>query len=147
MPGKVNPVIPEAVAMVGAQVIGNDATITIAGQSGNFQLNVMLPVVTYNLLQSIELLANASRLLTQKAIQGFTVRDENLRKALALNPILVTALNPVIGYLKAAEIAKKAYASKRPILDVAEEMTDIPRAKLEQLLNPRALTEGGIQPG
>ncbi|MEY2696245.1 MAG: hypothetical protein RL333_383, partial [Pseudomonadota bacterium] len=116
-------------------------------QSGNFQLNVMLPVVTYNLLQSIELLANASRLLTQKAIQGFTVRDENLRKALALNPILVTALNPVIGYLKAAEIAKKAYASKRPILDVAEEMTDIPRAKLEQLLDPGALTEGGIQPG
>jgi len=147
MPGKVNPVIPEAVAMVGAQVIGNDATITIAGQSGNFQLNVMLPVVTYNLLQSIELLANASRLLTQKAIQGFKVRDENLRKALAMNPILVTALNPVIGYLKAAEIAKKAYASKRPILDVAEEMTDIPRAKLEQLLDPRALTEGGIQPG
>jgi len=147
MPGKVNPVIPEAVAMVGAQVIGNDTTITIAGQSGNFQLNVMLPVVTYNLLQSIELLANAARLLTQKAIQGFTVREENLQKALALNPILVTALNPVIGYLKAAEIAKKAYASKRPILDVADEMTDIPRATLEKLLDPRALTEGGIQPG
>lgn len=147
MPGKVNPVIPEAVAMVGAQVIGNDTTITIAGQSGNFQLNVMLPVVTYNLLQSIELLTNAARLLTQKAIQGFTVREENLQKALALNPILVTALNPVIGYLKAAEIAKKAYASKRPILDVAEEMTDIPRATLEKLLDPRALTEGGIQPG
>jgi fumarate hydratase, class II len=147
MPGKVNPVIPEAVAMVGAQVIGNDATITIAGQSGNFQLNVMLPVVTYNLLQSIELIANVSRLLAQKAIEGFKVRDENLRKALALNPILVTALNPVIGYLKAAEIAKKAYATQRPILDVAEEMTDIPRAKLEQLLDPRALTEGGIQPG
>lgn len=147
MPGKVNPVIPEAVAMVGAQVIGNDATITIAGQSGNFQLNVMLPVVTYNLLQSIELIANVSRLLAQKAIEGFKVRDENLRKALALNPILVTALNPVIGYLKAAEIAKKAYATQRPILDVAEEMTDIPRAKLEQLLDPKALTEGGIQPG
>ena len=147
MPGKVNPVIPEAVAMVGAQVIGNDAAITIAGQSGNFQLNVMLPVVTYNLLQSIELIANVSRLLAQKAIEGFKVRDENLRKALALNPILVTALNPVIGYLKAAEIAKKAYATQRPILDVAEEMTDIPRAKLEQLLDPRALTEGGIQPG
>ena len=147
MPGKVNPVIPEAAAMVGAQVIGNDATITIAAQSGNFQLNVMLPVVAYNLLQSIELIANVSRLLAQRAIDGFKVRDDNLRKALALNPILVTALNPVIGYLKAAEIAKKAYATQRPILDVAEEMTDIPRARLEQLLDPRALTAGGIEPG
>jgi fumarate hydratase, class II len=145
MPGKVNPVIPEAVAMVGAQVIGNDAAITIAGQSGNFQLNVMLPVVAYNLLQSIELLANVSGLLAQKAIKGFTVCDDNLQQALALNPILVTALNPVIGYLKAAEIAKKAYASKRPILDVAEEMTGMPRAQLELLLDPKALTEGGIQ--
>lgn len=145
MPGKVNPVIPEAVAMVGAQVIGNDAAITIAGQSGNFQLNVMLPIVAYNLLQSIELLANVSRLLAQKAIKDFTVRDDNLQQALALNPILVTALNPVIGYLKAAEIAKKAYASKRPILDVAEEMTGMPRAQLELLLDPKALTEGGIQ--
>ncbi len=144
MPGKVNPVIPEAVCMVAAQVIGNDTTITVAGQSGVFQLNVMLPVIAYNLLQSIELLANAARLLAEKAIAGFVVREDNLQKALAMNPILVTALNPVIGYLKAAAIAKKAYQSRRPIIEVAAEMTDIPRPELENLLDPRALTAGGI---
>lgn len=125
MPGKVNPVIPEAAAMVAAQVIGNDTTITIAGQSGNFQLNVMLPVIAYNLLQSMELLASATTLLADKAIATFTVRDDNLQKALAKNPILVTALNPVIGYLKAAEIAKKAYKEQRAIIDVAEEETTL----------------------
>jgi fumarate hydratase class II len=144
MPGKVNPVIPEAMCMVAAQVIGNDATITVAGQSGSFQLNVMLPVIAYNLLQSIELLANAARLLADKAIAGFVAREDNLNKALALNPILVTALNPVIGYLKAAEIAKAAYKQKRPIIDVAAEMTELPRAELERLLDPAKLTEGGI---
>ena len=144
MPGKVNPVIPEAVCMVAAQVIGNDTTITVAGQSGVFQLNVMLPVIAYNLLQSIELLANVARLLAEKAIAGFVVREDNLQKALAMNPILVTALNPVIGYLKAAAIAKKAYQSRRPIIEVAAEMTDIPRPELEKLLDPRALTAGGI---
>jgi fumarate hydratase class II len=145
MPGKVNPVIPEAVCMVAAQVIGNDTTITIAGQSGSFQLNVMLPVIAYNLLQSIELLAKVSRLLADRAIQGFRIRDENLSKTLALNPILVTALNPVIGYLKAAEIAKKSYQQGRPILDVAVEMTEMSRAELERLLDPVRLTSGGIQ--
>lgn len=145
MPGKVNPVIPEAVTMVAAQVIGNDATITIAGQSGAFQLNVMLPVIAYNLLQSIELIANASRLLAQKAIGGFEVQHDNLQGTLSMNPILVTALNPVIGYLKAAEIAKKAYATKRPILDVALEMTDLKREELERLLDPARLTGGGLQ--
>lgn len=146
MPGKVNPVIPEAVAMAAAQVMGNDTTITIAGQSGNFQLNVMLPVIAYNLLSSIDLIANASRLMAQKAILGFKVRTDRLRETLALNPILVTALNPVIGYLKAAEIAKEAYRSQRPILDVAAEMTHISREDLERLLDPAKLTEGGIQP-
>ena len=144
MPGKVNPVIPEAVCMVSAQVIGNDATITIGGQSGSFQLNVMLPVIAYNLLQSIELLSNVTRLLADKAIESFVVRHDNLEKALALNPILVTALNPIIGYLKAAEIAKQAYKQQRPILDVAEEMTELSRAELEKLLDPRHLTSGGI---
>jgi fumarate hydratase, class II len=144
MPGKVNPVIPEAVCMVAAQVIGNDTTITVSGQSGVFQLNVMLPVIAYNLLQSIELLANAARLLAEKAIAGFVVREDNLQKALAMNSILVTALNPVIGYLKGAAIAKKAYQSRRPIIEVAAEMSDIPRPELEKLLDPRALTAGGI---
>ncbi|MDW2276911.1 lyase family protein, partial [Vibrio sp. 1074] len=109
MPGKVNPVIPEAAAMASAQVIGNDATITIAGQSGNFQLNVMLPVIAHNILESIELVANSATALADKAIATFDVRQDNLDIALAKNPILVTALNPVIGYLKAAEVAKKAY--------------------------------------
>jgi len=144
MPGKVNPVIPEAVVMVAAQVIGNDTTITIAGQSGSFQLNVMLPVIAYNILQSIELIANVSKLLADKAIAGFTVRENNLQKTLALNPILVTALNPIIGYVKAAEIAKAAYKQGRPIIEVAAEMTELSRTELEKLLEPRHLTEGGI---
>jgi fumarate hydratase class II len=144
MPGKVNPVIPEAVCMAAAQVIGNDTAITIAGQSGSFQLNVMLPIIAYNLLQSIDLLAQLSRALADKAIAGFTVREDNLRKALSLNPILVTALNPIIGYLKAADIAKAAYQQQRPILDVAVEMTGRQRAELERLLDPAQLTAGGI---
>ena len=145
MPGKVNPVIPEAVAMVCAQVIGNDATIAIGGQSGNFQLNVMLPVVAYNLLQSIELLTSASTCLADKAIAGFTVNTDNINRALARNPILVTALNPVIGYEKGAEVAKKAYQEGRPVKDVAREMTDLTDEELDRLLDPVALTEGGIK--
>ena len=145
MPGKVNPVIPEAVAMVCAQVIGNDATIAIAGQSGNFQLNVMLPVVAHNLLQSIEILANACTSLGDKAIAGFTVNKANLDRALDRNPILVTALNPVIGYEKGAAIAKKAYAEGRPVKEVAREMTDLSDEELDRLLDPAALTQGGIK--
>ncbi|MDH5392759.1 MAG: class II fumarate hydratase [Gammaproteobacteria bacterium] len=144
MPGKVNPVIPEAVAMVCAQVIGNDATITVAGQSGNFQLNVMLPVIAYNLLQSIDILANASSVLASKAIQGFTVNEANIKSALEKNPILVTALNPVIGYELGATIAKTAYAEDRAVIDVAEEMTGLSRSELEKILNPMQLTKGGI---
>ncbi|MBF8660198.1 class II fumarate hydratase [Pseudomonas putida] len=144
MPGKVNPVIPEATAMVAAQVIGNDATIAVAGQSGNFELNVMLPVIARNLLESIELMANASRLLADKAIATFKVNEHKLNEALARNPILVTALNPIIGYLKAAEIAKAAYAQGRPIIDVALEHTDLSRDRLQALLNPEKLTAGGI---
>jgi len=139
MPGKVNPVIPEATAMVCAQVIGNDVTITIAGQSGNFQLNVMLPLLAFNLLQSIEILSNASRLLADKAIAGFTINEENINAALAKNPILVTALNTVIGYELGAKIAKTAYAEGRAVIDVAEEMSDLSRKELEKLLDPKKL--------
>ncbi|NCO37306.1 MAG: aspartate ammonia-lyase [Armatimonadetes bacterium CG_4_10_14_3_um_filter_66_18] len=145
MPGKVNPVIPEAVAMVAAQVIGNDVTITIAGQSGSFELNVMLPVLAHNLLQSIELLANAARVLADKAICGLAVNEERVNSLVGRNPILVTALNPVIGYDRAAQIAKRAYAEDRPIREVAREMTDLSDAELDRLLDPRALTE--TQPG
>jgi len=144
MPGKVNPVIPEAVAMASAQVIGNDATITVAGQSGNFQLNVMLPVIAHNLLESIHLLTNSCLSLADKAIEPFKVRQDNIDRTLAKNPILITALNPVIGYLKAAEIAKKAYKSGRDVIDVAEEETNMSRSELEKYLDPQTLTNGGI---
>jgi fumarate hydratase class II len=147
MPGKVNPVIPEAIAMVAAQVIGQDVTITIAGQSGNFQLNVMLPVIAYNLLESIRLLANSARTLGDRAIAGFTVNRARLSEALDRNPILVTALNPVIGYEKGAAIAKQAYAEGLPIREVAERSTQLPRAQLDALLDPLELTRGGIKGG
>ena len=147
MPGKVNPVTPEATTMVCAQVIGNDATITIAGQSGNFQLNVMLPVIAYNLLQSIQLLANVSRALADSAIAGFTVRKDRIAAALDRNPILVTALNPVIGYEKGAATAKQAYKQGRPILEVAKETTGLKEAELKRYLDPMTLTRGGIQAG
>lgn len=140
MPGKVNPVIPEAAAMACAQVIGNDATITIAGQSGNFQLNTMLPVIAYNLLQSIGLLAGAARALDEKALAGFTVNVARLRESLQRNPVLVTALNRIIGYERGAEIARRAMAEGRPVLDVAVELTNLDRAELERLLDPTGLT-------
>ena len=143
MPGKVNPVIPEATAMVCAQVIGNDTAVTVAGQSGNFELNVMLPLIAKNLTENINLLANASNLIADKAIKSFEVNEENLAKSLAKNPILVTALNPVIGYLKAAEIAKIAYKEQRDIIDVAAEHTDLSINELKTILDPKRLTEGG----
>jgi fumarate hydratase class II len=145
MPGKVNPVIPEATAMVAAEVIGNDASITVAGQSGNFQLNVMLPLVGYKLLESIRLLANVTRVLADTAIAGFVVNEARLQEALQRNPILVTALNPVIGYEKGAAIAKKAYAEGLPILEVAAKNTDLSREQLKALLDPAELTRGGIK--
>ena len=145
MPGKVNPVIPESVCMVCAQVIGNDLTITVGGQAGNFQLNVMLPVIAYNLSQSIEILANVAMLLADKAIAGFTINQDKMREALDKNPILVTALNAVIGYEKGAEIAKKAYAQGRPVKEVAKEMTKLSDAELDRLLDPKDLTRGGIK--
>ena len=144
MPGKVNPVIPEAAAMVCAQVIGNDLTITIAGQSGNFQLNVMLPVVAHNLLESARLLGNAARLLADKAVAGFTVNDARVAELVDKNPILVTALNSIIGYEKGAAIAKKAYAENRTLKEVALEMTELSAAELDRLLDPRKMTEGGV---
>ncbi|MBE0404803.1 class II fumarate hydratase [Halomonas citrativorans] len=144
MPGKVNPVIPESAAQASAQVIGLDAAITVAGQSGNFQLNVMLPLVATNLLTAITLMSNTSRLLADRAIATFKVREDNLQGPLARNPILVTALNSVIGYNAAAAVAKKAYQAGRPIIDVAEEETDLDRKTLERLLDPTVLTQGGV---
>ena len=145
MPGKVNPVIPEAVTMVCADVIGNDVSITVAAQAGNYQLNVMLPVIAYNLLKSINLLSGACDALSKKAIKTFKVNKKNMESSLAKNPILVTALNPIIGYKKAAEIAKKAYKENRPIIDVAAEETNLSVARLKKLLDPAKLAKGGIQ--
>ncbi len=140
MPGKVNPVIEESLTMVSAQVIGNDATITVAGQSGNFELNVMLPVVAHNLLQSIEILANAARNFADRSVSGLEARREVISQMVGKNPILVTALNPLIGYDKAAKIAKKAFAENRSVMDVAREMTDLSDEELEKALDPINMT-------
>ena len=147
MPGKVNPVIPEALCMVCAQVIGHHAAITVAGASGNFQLNVMLPLIVHDLLDSIGLLSSTMRLLADKTIAGLQVRTARVREALDRNPILVTALNPVIGYEAAAKIAKRAYAENRPVLDVAVEDSGLPEKTLRRLLDPAELTKGGIKVG
>jgi len=144
MPGKVNPVICESVMMVCAQVMGNDVAVALGNQHGNFQLNVMLPLIAHNLLQSITILGNAARVLADKAVAGFTVNRERIAEAVGKNPILVTALNPVIGYDRAAQIAKRAYAEGRSLRDVALEMTDLSAEELDRLLDPRPMTEGGI---
>ncbi len=145
MPGKINPVIPEAISMVCAQVIGNDTTVTVAGQSGTFQLNVMLPVLANNLISSIELLSNACEVLAEKAIDGFIVNESVLNQSLERNPILVTALNPVIGYELGAQIAKRAYAENRPVKELALEMTELDEAEIDRLLDPYKLTLGGLK--
>jgi len=147
MPGKVNPVIPEAVAMVAAKVMGLDATIAVAGQSGNFQLNVMLPLIAHDLLESIRLLSNASVALANQCLLGAEANVARLNDALARNPILVTALNPVIGYELAAKIAKRSYAEGRPVFDVALEMSGLKEDELRRLLDPAALTRGGLHGG
>ncbi len=147
MPGKVNPVMAEMMMMVSAQVAGNDTVITLANSHGNFELNVMLPVIAHNLLQSVTLLGNAARLFADNAIAGFTVNHERIAGLVDKNPILVTALNPVIGYDKAAQIAKKAYAEGRSLKEVAAEMTDLSKEELDRLLDPRPMTEGGIAEG
>lgn len=144
MPGKVNPVIPEATCMACAQVMGHHVAITIAGASGNFQLNVMLPLIAHDLLDSIGLLSNVMRLLADKAVAGLTINQKNVDAALDRNPILVTALNPIIGYERAAAIAKRAYKEGRPIVDVAREMSGLPEQTLRKLLDPLTLAKGGV---
>jgi fumarate hydratase class II len=142
MPAKVNPVIPEAVCMAAAQVIGNDTTISLAGMGGNFQLNTMLPLAAANILHSIDLLAGSARVLGEKAIENMVVNQGVFKQALSLNPILVTSLTPVIGYLKASEIGKIALKENRPVYDVALEQTDIPEKELQMLLDPKNLADG-----
>ena len=143
MPAKVNPVIPEAVTMACAQVMGNDLAVALGGQSGNFQLNVMLPLIGHNLLQSLGLLAASARALADQAIAGFTVDRPRLGAALDRNPILATALNPVIGYERAAAIARLAADGHEPVAVVAARETGLAPDVLSRLLDPRRLTEGG----
>lgn len=144
MPGKVNPVIEESLTMVCAQVIGNDSTITVAGQSGNFELNVMLPVVAHNLLESVEILGNAVRNLADRSVSRLSANKERIADMVGRNPVLVTALNPIIGYDLAAKIAKKAFKENRPVKDVAREMTDLSDEELDQALDPIKMTKGGF---
>ena len=135
MPGKINPVIPEAAAMVAARVIGNDATIAIAGQSGNFQLNVMLPLIAHALLESIRLLSNVCKVLAEKAIDGLEANEAHLRELAARNPILATFLAPRIGYDAAARIVERATREHRTIFEIAREDTGIPENELTGLLD------------
>jgi len=140
MPGKVNPVIPEAVLMACTQVIGNDTTITLAGQSGNFQLNTMLPLIGHTLIQSIQLLTTCSTALADNVIEGMEVNHKMLQQSVAQNPMLATALTSLVGYDKCAEIAKKAQAENRTVLDIAKDMTDISEAELMEKLDPKVMT-------
>jgi fumarate hydratase class II len=140
MPGKINPVIPEAITMVCAQVMGSDVAINIGGQAGVFQLNVMLPMIAHNLLQSIECLGNGARVLADKAIEGFVLNEEKVANLVDKNPILVTALNPIIGYDLGAQIAKTAYAEGRTLKEVALEKTDLSEEDLDKILDPLKLT-------
>ena len=143
MVDKVNPVIPEAVCMAAARVIGNDLSVTIAAQSGNFQLNTMLPLAANDLLNSGELIANASAALGEKAIGPMEVLDDHMKEPLSKTPVLVTSLTPHIGYMKAAAIAKKAREENRPILEVALEEADLEPELLRRLLDPSHLADGG----
>ena len=144
MPGKVNPVIPEAVTMVAMQAMGSDVTVTAAAASGNFELNVALPVIAYNLLLMIETLANACRVLADKCVQGIVANREKMERLAEQNAILATALAPHIGYDKAAEVVKKAMAEGKTIREVALELKLLPPEKLDEVLNVRAMTEGGF---
>jgi fumarate hydratase, class II len=147
MPGKVNPVIPESVLMVCAQVAGNDVTITLAGMSGVFELNVMMPVIAYNLEQSIAILAAAARLLAERTVEGITANRERAEELVEKSLAMVTSLVPKIGYDAAAEIAKESVKTGRTVRELAREKGVLPEAELNEALDPRGMTEGGIQGG
>ena len=144
MPGKVNPVIPESVLMACAQVMGNDVTISLGGMAGNFELNVMMPVIAYNLLQSIEILANGSQMMADKCVAGIEPNRERCRQMVEKSLAMVTALAPRIGYDEAAALAKEAFDTGRTVRELAEEKKVLPPDELEEVLDPRAQTEGGV---
>jgi len=144
MPAKVNPVIPEAVAMAATQVMANDVAVGMAGASGSFQLNVMLPLIAQALDESIALVTDSASALAERAIAGLEVHAARISDALARNPMLLTALAPRIGYERAAQIAKRAAAESRPIVDVAVEETGLPREELARLLDPARLARNEV---
>jgi len=143
MPAKVNPVIPEAVTMIAAQVIGNDVTISLGGQSGNFELNVMKPIIAYNLLQSIDLMSNGCDVLRERCVDGLKANRERCEEMVERSLAMVTSLAPKIGYDQAAGIAKEAYETGRTVREVATQQKVLPEKELEQALDPRSMTEGG----
>jgi fumarate hydratase class II len=147
MPGKVNPVIPEAVRMVSAQVIGNDIVISISNAQGEFQLNVMLPLIAHNIIQSITILAQASRLLAEKAIEGFEVNEEHIAECVCRNPIIATVLNPIIGYDKAVEVVKRALKETKTVKQVVVEMKYLSAEEAEEILKPEIMTRPGFSGG
>jgi fumarate hydratase class II len=143
MPGKVNPVIPEAVNLVAAQVIGNDAAITVCGSLGQLELNIMMPVIAYDLLQSIEILANGSRVLSEKCVSGITADRERCYGYADRSLMVVTAITPHIGYDNAAKVAKKAIAENKSIRQVILEEKILPKEKLDEVLDLKKMTKGG----
>ena len=145
MPGKVNPVLAEMLNMAMFQVIGNDTTVMMAGQAGQLELNVMMPVIAYNLFQSMDIIINATAAFTEKCVRGVQANPEKAQGWLAKNAILVTALNPVIGYLKGAEVAKEAMNTNRTVREVVVEKGYLTAEEADRLLNVRNLTDGGIQ--
>ncbi len=147
MPGKVNPVIREMTLMVAAQVIGHHQTITLAGMSGSFELNVMMPVIAWDLLESIRLLASASNLLVDRCIAGLTANRERCAELVELSLAMVTALVPKIGYDAASEIAKEAVATGKTVREICVERQVLPSGELEEVLDARRQTEGGLVGG
>ena len=147
MPGKVNPVICEAVTMVGAQVMGNHNAITVGAQWGQLDLNVMLPLVVRNLLESIQLLASVSRVFADKALRGLVANAETCAGYIEISPSMATALNPLIGYDKAAEIAKRSFKERRPVRELAREMTSLKPEEIDAALDPARQTQPGFEAG
>jgi fumarate hydratase class II len=147
MPGKVNPVMCESVVQVGAQVMGNHVAVTLAGQWGQMDLNTMLPLAARNLLESIALLASVSRVFVAKAIRGLVANEDTCRGYVEISPSMATALNPLIGYDKAAEIAKRSFKERRPVRELAREMTNLKPEEIDRALDPRRQTEPGLEAG
>jgi fumarate hydratase, class II len=147
MPGKVNPVICEALIQVCAQVTGNHLAVTLAVQGGQLDLNTMLPLMARNLLESVRLLANASRVFADKAISGLVANSEACRAYVEISPSMATALNPLIGYDRAAEIAKRSFKERRPVRELAREMTSLEPSEIDRALDPRRQTEPGLGDG